>query len=651
MGRDLSSAAASQADFGPIPGSLDAFYEKIRVVGNGTFGKAWLVRRRQELQQQQQPSVSFASSRAPGGNNSTEPEPLEFVMKAIPTDLGPEAQADADREASLHSRLVHEHIVRFVEQAVAPGVVHIVMEYSPGGDLASLLHRRSVARKPFAETHAMTWFTQIVQAVAYIHARGLVHRDVKSANVFIHGDGTIRLGDMGCARELVADGSRTGAAGGRCSTPCGTPMYQSPEQCRGEEYGSKVDIWALGCVLYEMCALRPAYNAPTLDELGRRIKQATPPPLPTSYSKDVARLVSSMMALAPEDRPTCSTLLVDSVVVPYIGMRADAYGRPVRTAVPLPSPAAAAAGAGVGLGRSFRVNSSGLSGNSSDFGIGGGGGGGLGLLGGGVHVAFAGNAAAPVRAIRTLAPRRSGTFLIDTVAQQQQSSPSRSHRHHPRPLQMTMPAAGSREHQHALARYKSLDAMETVAPSTYDVHGVGGGGRRWSSRAAQTVMTGAAAAHSQSHAIPNGYPAAAGGRPRHDFGGGGGGGAAANAPAAAGVAGAGESGVHQRQQQRPQRAPKLKAWKAIKTGSGSGGSGGSGVAGGGSDGRATNMKPISHGSGTGRASSDPWSSTAAASVRPAASRRRVRLLRNPKEAKRKGAGGGELGPLAAVLEE
>ena len=105
----------------------------------------------------------------------------------------------------------------------------------------------------FSEDQILNWFTQICVALKHVHDRKILHRDIKSQNIFMTKSGLVKLGDFGIARVLSSTAEMA-------ATVVGTPYYLSPEIVQSNTYGFKTDIWSIGVLLYEMCALRPPFN-------------------------------------------------------------------------------------------------------------------------------------------------------------------------------------------------------------------------------------------------------------------------------------------------------------------------------------------------------------------------------------------------------
>lgn len=200
--------------------------------------------------------------------------------------------------------LKHKYIVGFKEvYKTKSNKVCIVMDYADGGDLAGKIKKHASAKKKIKEDIILDWMTQMCLALKYIHDRKIIHRDIKAQNIFVMSDGTIRFGDFGVARVLASTLERA-------KTQVGTPYYISPEILKSRGYTSKTDIWSLGVLLFELCALDVPVKAPSLHELYRKITGLRRvPPLPSQYSSSVKDLVASMLKPDASKRPSATDLL------------------------------------------------------------------------------------------------------------------------------------------------------------------------------------------------------------------------------------------------------------------------------------------------------------------------------------------------------
>lgn len=122
----------------------------------------------------------------------------------------------------------------------------------PVGDLAFHIKKKQQKNEKFTEEEVFQWFIQICMALQYVHSRKVIHRDIKTQNVFLTGSSTIKVGDFGISKVLE---STTQVA----MTVVGTPYYMAPESCQSEPYTSKSDVWALGVILFELCALKQPF--------------------------------------------------------------------------------------------------------------------------------------------------------------------------------------------------------------------------------------------------------------------------------------------------------------------------------------------------------------------------------------------------------
>ena len=250
-------------------------YDQVKVLGQGGFGKALLVKRKTDNQQ--------------------------FVIKEVRlTSLGPKDREEAMKEVKVLASLKHPYIVDYVESFQERGCLFIVMGYADGGDLAQKIEK--AGRKLFSEDEILHDFIEIALGIKYIHDRKILHRDLKGQNVFLMKDGTVKLGDFGIARVL----EHTFQV---CKTQIGTPYYLSPEICQGKNYNMKTDIWSLGCILYELCTLKHAFEAGNMNQLLMNIVRGRYTPIPAQYSEDLKNLVNRMLTKEPEKRPNINQIL------------------------------------------------------------------------------------------------------------------------------------------------------------------------------------------------------------------------------------------------------------------------------------------------------------------------------------------------------
>ncbi|CAM9364416.1 unnamed protein product, partial [Phaeothamnion confervicola] len=190
--------------------------------------------------------------------------------------------------------------------------LYIVMQYCAGGDLSSHIKAQARSGRRFEEPQVLDWFVQVVLAVGHIHTRRILHRDLKTNNVFLTDKNIVKLGDFGIARVLDTTMEQA-------ETVIGTPYYMSPEVCENRPYSYKSDIWALGCILYELCTLKHAFKASNLLGIVFKIVAQDAPPIPEMYSEQMASLVSSLLQKKPEERPSVADILERPYVRRHIG--------------------------------------------------------------------------------------------------------------------------------------------------------------------------------------------------------------------------------------------------------------------------------------------------------------------------------------------
>lgn len=163
----------------------------------------------------------------------------------------------------------------------------------------------------FPEDKILDWFTQVCLAIKHIHDRKILHRDIKSQNIFLMKNGQVKLGDFGIAKCLDQTMDKA-------KTYVGTPYYLSPEIINSQPYGFQSDIWSLGVLLYEMCALKMPFDASNLPQLYIKIINCNYQPLNDVYSNELKELVKDMLNEQYLKRPNISEILNNSIIKPRI---------------------------------------------------------------------------------------------------------------------------------------------------------------------------------------------------------------------------------------------------------------------------------------------------------------------------------------------
>ncbi|KAI0400437.1 kinase-like domain-containing protein [Xylaria palmicola] len=231
-------------------------------------------------------------------------------------------------EFQILSSLRHPNIVGYFhrEHLKQTQDLHLYMEYCGNGDLGRVI-RDLVRNDKYAEEE-FVWivFSQLVTALYRCHygidppevgnnvlvtsktkprippgAVTILHRDLKPENVFLGENNSVKLGDFGLSKMIQSHDF--------ASTYVGTPFYMSPEICAAERYTLKSDIWSLGCVMYELCAREPPFNAKTHFQLVQKIKEGKVATLPRIYSAELMAVIRDCLRVNPDLRPDTATLL------------------------------------------------------------------------------------------------------------------------------------------------------------------------------------------------------------------------------------------------------------------------------------------------------------------------------------------------------
>jgi serine/threonine protein kinase len=275
-----------------------ARFDKLRTLGTGAFGSAFHVRDR-----------------------STQ---KEYALK-VSAVADAKIRAAALSEAAILTKLHDPNVVEIFAQWEEGATFCILLELC-GGSVSDLIRGGREAGKLLSEAFILRVFSQLCAGLAYVHCQGVLHRDIKSANILWQrgedGQLIIKLADFGISRHL-GDGSVA-------HTFIGSPFSLSPEILNGSPYNQKSDIWSLGCVLFELCALNNPFGGknPSLGSIVSSIFTGTHPPLHSTFSAELQSLLSSLFTLDPAQRPDIQAVLVFPIIQTSLAAL-QVYGPPI----------------------------------------------------------------------------------------------------------------------------------------------------------------------------------------------------------------------------------------------------------------------------------------------------------------------------------
>lgn len=252
-------------------------YSELKKIGEGSFGKVLLVQ--------------------------SDADRSKLVCKIVDVSAAsPKETQDAVKEGRLLASFKHPYIVRYAESFIDGGWLCLIMDYCEGGDLSKQIEIVKRKSQRISEEQILRWITQALLAIKYIHDKHVLHRDLKSGNFFLSGSGNLKMGDFGISCVL----SCTIAC---AKTQIGTPYYLSPEVCMEKPYAWPSDIWAMGCVLYELCVLKVPFEASNISNLVQRICRGALPVIPAPYSDFLRQLCMDMLNRNAAARPSAEEIL------------------------------------------------------------------------------------------------------------------------------------------------------------------------------------------------------------------------------------------------------------------------------------------------------------------------------------------------------
>ena len=259
-------------------------FEKVKELGKGSFGSVYLVRRKEDHKIYALKSV--------------------YLQK-----LNKKEQQNSVNEVRILASVNHPNVIGYKEAFwdEKDNSLNIVMEYADDGDLQTKINKMRKERTRFEENLIWSYSIQMIEGLKALHDKNIMHRDLKSANIFLVKDKyQCKIGDMNVSKVIKEK---------ELLTQTGTPYYASPEVWRDEPYSYKSDLWSIGCVIYELCNLKPPFKGKDLDELFLNVCKGKPERIYNTYSDDLWKMIQMLLEVDVKKRCDCNKFLNNPLIV------------------------------------------------------------------------------------------------------------------------------------------------------------------------------------------------------------------------------------------------------------------------------------------------------------------------------------------------
>lgn len=235
-----------------------------------------------------------------------------YAMKKVKiSTMGTKEKENALNEvrllASINNRFVIGYKEAFFDDETQ--TLNIIMEFADDEDLDKKIKQRLKSQYCFKEEEVWFITIQIMKGLKALHDKCIMHRDLKSANIFMNKAGEVKIGDLNVSK-LVKEKF--------AYTQTGTPYYASPEVWKDTKYDYKADIWSVGCIVYEMCCLKTPFKAKGLNELFEIVCKGKFANIPSIYSKDLSILIQKMLKVDENERISCDEFFTLQIVKNWI---------------------------------------------------------------------------------------------------------------------------------------------------------------------------------------------------------------------------------------------------------------------------------------------------------------------------------------------
>ena len=253
------------------------------VLGKGVFGSVLIVKRKEDKEIYAMKRVRI------GGLTKRELE-------------------NSFNEVRLLASLNHKNVIGYREAFYdqKSKTLNIVMEYADDGDLSTKIKKYIKKQVFFDEQTIWSTLIQILEGLKYLHKSDIIHRDLKSANIFMTKKGIVKIGDLNVSKIIGKS---------MAITQTGTPYYASPEIWNDHPYDYKCDIWSTGCIIYEMASLKMPFRGTSMQMLYNNVMKGDFPPIPSWYSNDLMEIIKLILTKNPRKRPSAEDLLNHRIIL------------------------------------------------------------------------------------------------------------------------------------------------------------------------------------------------------------------------------------------------------------------------------------------------------------------------------------------------